>query len=341
MKRSIKSLISKRDIIIATLAFLALLAFFYFIFFTANYYEGAGPLKFTVNRGAALNEVIDSLYEKKIIPDKLNMKISAFIYGADKKIKAGRYEIPNGLSYLELVELLVKGSPEEAILTTFNEGITLQAMGRIVKNKLGLDSAAFVNISNDREFIRELGLNIPSLEGYLLPDSYYFFKDVKEKNIIVKLYKSMDAFWKDTLRQRALELGYTVHEILTLASIIQGECRKTSEMPKVAGVYYNRLNIGMKLEADPTIQFIVGGVKRVLYRHLEIDSPYNTYMYYGLPPGPINSPGKEAILAALYPEDHDYYYFVADGTGGHIFSKNFSEHNKAAAKYREWLQRQQ
>jgi UPF0755 protein len=137
---------------------------------------------------------------------------------------------------------------------------------------------------------------------------------------------------------RAKELGYTPHQVLTMASIIDGETNKTEEMPVIAGVYYNRLRIGMRLQADPTVQYLIpGGWKRLIYDDLNIDSPYNTYKFAGLPPGPINNPGKEAIRAALYPQKHKYIFFVADGNGGHKFAESYTQHLRLVNEYREWL----
>ena len=144
------------------------------------------------------------------------------------------------------------------------------------------------------------------------------------------------------LKNRAEKLGYSVHDIITLASIVEGETKKEEEMPVIAEVYYNRLKHGMKLEADPTIQYLIEGKwRRLLYEDLKTDSPYNTYLYSGLPPGPINNPGKSAILAAFYPDDNNYLYFVADGNGGHKFSSTYSEHLKNVRDYRRWLRAQE
>jgi UPF0755 protein len=129
-----------------------------------------------------------------------------------------------------------------------------------------------------------------------------------------------------------------MHELLTVASIVEGETNKVEEMPIIAGVYYNRLRIGMRLQADPTVQYLqINGWKRLKYRDLRTKNPYNTYLFTGLPPGPINNPRKEAILAALYPVKHQYFYFVADGQGGHKFSKTYTEHLRLVKEYRKWL----
>jgi len=154
-------------------------------------------------------------------------------------------------------------------------------------------------------------------------------------------YNAFNIFYVDSLKRRATELGYSTHEILTLASIIKGETNGVDEMKRISGVYHNRLKRGMKLQADPTVQYLLpDGWRRLLYEDLEIDSPYNTYKYAGLPPGPINNPGKNAILAALYPENNKYFYFVADGKGGHKFGKTHREHIRNVREYRRWIKSQ-
>ncbi len=205
-----------------------------------------------------------------------------------------------------------------------------------------MDSAAFVNKAFDSSFVDSLGINGKSMEGYLFPDSYDIYERSSPSEIIGIFYNGFKKFMTDSLRARADSMGFTVHDILTLASIVEGETNKTEEMPEIASVYLNRLNKGMKLEADPTIQYLQpNGWKRLLYKDLKINSPYNTYLNTGLPPGPINNPGREAILAVLYPADTDYLFFVASGQGGHNFSKTYSQHLRNAAKYRRWLKQQQ
>ena len=179
-----------------------------------------------------------------------------------------------------------------------------------------------------KEFADSLGLKQNSFEGYLFASDYRIFERSSPREVITLFYNSFKEFYNDSLIARTKELGFTIHEIITLASIIKGETHKEDEMSRISGVYHNRLRIGMKLQADPTIQYVLpGGWKRLTFKDLELDSPYNTYKYFGLPPGPINSPGKSAILAALYPEKNNYLYFVADGTGGHLFGKTLNEHN--------------
>jgi len=206
-----------------------------------------------------------------------------------------------------------------------------------------MDSAAVVKKAKDTSFIDSLGLNVHSLEGYLLPDKYDLYERSTPTEIIGIFYNNFKKFMTDSLRMRADSLGYSMHQILTLASIVEGETNKKEEMPLISSVYWNRLKIGMPLEADPTIQYLLqpDGWKRLLYKDLKVKSPYNTYVNTGLPPGPINNPGREAILASLYPADTGYLYFVADGKGGHRFAENYSQHLKNVNEYRKWLRQQQ
>jgi UPF0755 protein len=179
--------------------------------------------------------------------------------------------------------------------------------------------------------------NAPSLEGYLMPETYQFEWKTPEDQIIKHLAaNTLKIFEADTIQQRLLQLGISPLEIITLASIIEGEVVVDSERVYVSSLYHNRLRLGWPLQADPTIQYIVPGPpRRLLHHDLEIDSPYNTYKYPGLPPGPISNPGKKSILAALYPADTPYLYMVAIGDGRHQFSKTLKEHNYWHARYNE------
>lgn len=333
---------SENEIYLVAGFFGFVLGFLIITFFTPNYYSKSQPVEIHVEEGATLTQIIDSLYTKEVIPNKFNMKVAAFLYGAERKIKAGKYEIPNGLSYLELVELLVNGSPIPQKLVTIPEGIWQPKLAEILQRDLGIDSTEFMRLSYDKRFLRTLGINSNSLEGYLLPDTYYFFKDISAKNLIRKLVGETRNFFDEEKKKRAEELGLSINEVLTLASIIEAETSIQSELKTVSGVYHNRLKRGMLLQADPTVQYLIRDRRRpiVLLKDLEINSPYNTYKRVGLPPSPINNPGKQAIIAALYPEEHNYYYFVANGNGGHKFASTHSQHLQNVAEYRRWQRNQ-
>jgi peptidoglycan lytic transglycosylase G len=321
--------------------FIFVSSFLAFTFYGPNYNKTSSSINFVVPQGATFNSIIDSLYKKDIIPTKLNMKAAAFLFGIERDIKAGSYEIPDGISYISLLSLLNEGAPKEQQLVTIQEGIWQTDLAELISNEFGVEQKEFLNLCKNKKFIKSLGLNISNLEGYLLPNTYYFYKGSTSEEIIKKLSSEMNNIFKDAkVKSRMKELKMNKHQILTMASIIDGESNKVEEFNRISGVYHNRLIKRWKLQADPTVQYLARKkrkkVNRVYYKDLEIDSKYNTYMYYGLPPSPINNPGKDAIMAALYPEVHDLYFFVADGTGGHIFSKSSREHQNNVNRYRDW-----
>jgi len=338
MRSRFLKLFTRWDFLAIVGVFVVVLLVSYITFFTPNYYAAKSPVTFDITKGESFSSVVDRLYEQGIIPSKNNFKIAGFIYGAERKIRAARFHIPNRLSYLDLLDLFISGKCDYQRTLTIRPGQTIKWLAHRLQKYVYIDSTEFVNLAYNKSFADSLGLKQNSFEGYLLAEDYEIFERSSPREAIRIFYDAFLQFYNDTLKARSDRIGFTVHEILTLASIIKGETDKEDEMATISGVYHNRLRIGMKLQADPTIQYVIpGGWKRLTYKDLELDSPYNTYKYFGLPPGPINSPGKAAIFAALYPEKNDYLYFVADGTGGHRFGKTLAEHNKNVKKYREYI----
>ncbi len=333
--------LSKNELYFVITFFIFVVSLFVLTYYTPNYYSQKEPVVIDITKGETFNNVIEKLYEKKVIPGKRTFKFAAVILGAEKDIKAGRYEIPNGLNYIELLSLLVKGKPRKQIKVTIQEGIWQKDLAKLLNKKLGIDENEFLSLCKDKKFIKSLGLNVNNLEGYLLPETYFFYEGSSAREVIKKLSDAMQKIFSNPkVKNVMLSRNLTQHQILTMASIIDGESNKVSEFKRISGVYFNRLRKGWKLQADPTVQFVVRQrrkkVNKIYYKDLEIDSKYNTYKYYGLPPGPINNPGKEAIMAALYPEEHNYFYFVANGNGGHNFSKSGREHQQQVNRYRNW-----
>ncbi len=338
MKEFFKKTLRRWEILAVLGTFIFVFAISYHTFFSPNYYRLESPVTFDIKKGEDFSSVAKRLYERGIIPSETNFKIAGFVYGAEKKIRAARYQIPNGLSYLDLLDLFISGDCDFLRTLTINPGQTIKWLGHRLQKYVYIDSTDFVTIANSRKFADSIGLNQKSFEGYLFATNYEIYERSSPEEVIRKFYSAFKEFYVDSLKQRTKELGFTTHEIITLASIIKGETHKVDEMARISGVYHNRLRIGMKLQADPTIQYVIpGDWKRLTYKDLEMDSPYNTYKYFGLPPGPINSPGKNAIVAALYPEKHNYLYFVADGEGGHLFGKTLREHNNNVQKYRKLM----
>lgn len=337
-----KPLLSRNEYFLVIAFFCFVLGILLFTFYTPNYYKQNSPAEIDIRHGETLSSIIDTLYAKQIIPNKTNMKIIAFVYGAERKIRAGRYRIPNGLSYLKLVDLLTNGNTSSQILVTIPEGIWQTELAQILKKELGVDSSKVIELSKSKSFIRSLELNVDNLEGYLLPESYYFYPTDNAEVILRKLKTEMDKIFTPKILVRMKVLRMKKNELLTLASIVDGESNYVPEFKTIAGVYCNRLKRGMPLQADPTVQYLIRDKRknRVLYKDLQINSRYNTYKYLGLPPGPINNPGKDAIMSVLYPEQHNYLYFVANGNGRHVFSKTISEHEQNVIRYRAWRKNQ-
>lgn len=283
-----------------------------------------------IPRGATLNDIADTMRVNNIIEDKDLFIFWVKTLGYETKLKAGHFSVPFGLNEYQIVEYLLNAK-ESTISVTLLEGWELDQIADEIEKKLDISAKEILKKCTDSTYIRRLGLNVPNLEGYLLPNTYYFSKGESADRVISHLYmQTQEIFDSDQVRNVLKEKNMTEHQILTLASIVEGEALLDDERPLIASLYYNRLKKGMRLQADPTIQYIVEGPpRRLLNKHLEIDSPYNTYKYKGLPPGPINNPGKASIMAALYPADTNYLYMVAVGDGSHTFSTNLRDHNRA------------
>jgi UPF0755 protein len=332
------SLLTKKQFALVLSFFLTVLFIFYYTFFTPNNYTNTSPQIFEIKSGERLNTVIENLFSRGIIPSKTNMKIAAYLYGAEKKIRAARYKIPNGLNYLQLVELFLSGNADFLRKVKVYPGSTIKSVAATLRLEALIDSSAFVEIANTKSFLDSIGLMSNTAEGYLLPGEYFIYERSNPREVIKFIYNAFIKFLEDSIQYAQYNQKYTLHQIVTMASIVEGETKLVSEMPTIAGVYFNRLKIGMKLQADPTVQYLqANGWKRLTYDDLKIDNPFNTYKYFGLPPGPINNPSKNALRAAFYPEENKYLFFVANGKGGHNFANNYSQHLKYVQHYRKWL----
>ena len=287
-----------------------------------------------IEKGLALSQVADTLLFYHIIDNKNSFIYWAKILGYETRLKAGLFQIPENLNELQVLRYLIKAPPKE-IFVTLIEGWDNRQIANALAQKIGLNAQKFDSLCSDEAFIRRLGIDEPNLLGYLLPDTYAFLWGTSEEQAIRFLVgQTMALFKPDSVQAALKQLKMSVHDILTLASIVEGEAILDKERATIASVYYNRLNRGMRLQADPTIQFIVEGPpRRLLLKDLEIDSPYNTYKYKGLPPGPINNPGRLSILAALFPANTNYLYFVARGDGSHVFSRTAKEHARAKQQF--------
>ena len=282
-----------------------------------------------VMRGQNLRGVAAELKRVGLLRGSLSFLVLARMMELDRHIKAGQYSFPLGITVPALLRALAYGM-SGLNLVTIPEGLTLSEVSLLLSNHLGVPVAAFDSLARDRAFLDSLDVNSSSLEGYLAPDSYEFLPGTSpEVAFRTMAERQQTVLRKATSGRDSLPLGLTVHQILSLASIVESEAMKDDERPRIARVYMNRLERGMKLQADPTVSYGLGRSphSRVYLGQLRSNTPFNTYLYVGLPPGPICNPGRSSIEAVLQPTaDMNELYFVARGDGRHIFARTYAEH---------------
>ncbi len=284
---------------------------------------------FEIPRGSTVNDVAELLVKKSCIPNKLLFVAALRLSFNETKIKAGRYTLKGIKTLHQLIRMITSPQAYRFKVTTL-EGWTLEQIAAELGETMEIDEKIFLGLCRDHNFISSLGIEAPTLEGFLFPDTYIFLSTYTAEDVIEIMVNQFHYIYEKYVAHFARSRSLSRLEIVTLASIIQGESIYEDEMPTVSSVYHNRLKRKMKLQADPTIQYLLPQRKRKLYsKDLQIDSPYNTYLYRGLPPGPIDNPGKAALIAAANPAETDFLYFVANGQGRHIFSRTNQEHINA------------
>ena len=261
--------------------------------------------------------------------------------GLETNFKPGRYLFTPDKSNKDLVRMLQKGWEQPMILTLGGNIRSLEKLSGILGRKLACDSASFAQYFAREEVWKENGFDKGTFMAMFLPNTYEVYWTITPQKFVERMKKEYGKFWNSERKAKAKEIGLSEIEVSILASIVCEETNYVPEMPAVAGVYINRLKRGMKLDADPTVKFALGDptVKRILFRHLKVDSPYNTYLYAGLPPGPITIPGIKGIDAVLNYQNHNYLYFCANSNmdGTHKFARTLSEHNVNARAYQAAL----
>ena len=290
---------------------------------------------FIIPPGASLGKVIQILSEDGCFKEGKAFKWLMRMTRNDREVRPGKYKLTNVKNLGDLMRLITSDSVELTSVTIL-EGWTIEDVSRKMGKIIKIDTSKFKELCHDKRFIKSLGIEASSLEGYLYPDTYSFSSNrilfnITEEEVISVLVDEFKRKYKKNIGRHSLSMD----EIVTLASIIQGECIFVDEMKTVSSVYNNRIEKGWLLQADPTIQYLKPGKNKRLYNkdYKRFDSPYNTYLYKGLPPGAINNPGIGAIIAAAYPSSTEYMFFVARGDGRHYFSKTEREHNNAKNKY--------
>jgi UPF0755 protein len=330
---SLKKIILLIVLFFGMLILIAGAAFCYVLYFPLSPPKNASEVDVIVRWGASFGRVADDLSEKGVIRDINQFKFTAELYDKTQKLRVGKFALKQGMSHYAALEALING-PQSYISLTLPDGYNSRRFAQIIERHLEIDSIKIVNLVADSAFISDLGIEARSLEGFLYPETYRFTFGIGAKQVLRTCVKQFQKMAPDSLWTAAKAKGWSVGDVLVMASIIEGEAMMDAEMPIISSVYHNRLKIGMRLQADPTIQFIIAdGPRRLLHRDLRIDSPYNTYMYKGLPPGPINNPGIKSIRAAIYPAETKYIYFVANGDGTHSFSVSYKAHLRAKSKF--------
>lgn len=290
---------------------------------------------------SSFEAVVDSLESSDVIRSSISFKLFATASGWYQQVKPGLYRFSSGVSNVDILGRLRRGQ-QDALRVTIPPGIRPGVLAAIVSNHLQTDSTAMRQALRDSALAAELDTDTLHLFGYMLPETYQFYWLSSSDQVVRRIKKTLDDAFTPEMIAQSDSLGLSKDEVIRLASIVEWEAHRADEKRTIAGVYINRLEDGMPLQADPTVQYAVmqnndGKKRRLLFEDYEISHPYNTYQYVGLPPGPVTNPSLSTIKAVLEAEDHEYRFFVADGSGGHVFSRTFSEHRRAAAEYRRLM----
>ena len=301
------------------------------------------PVTLTVPAGAGTAAIGGLLADEGVVPNPMAFRIRASLAGADGKLRAGTYEFETGTSYGDAISALLKGPPQRFVEFTIPEGFVIEQIAERIESELGIRQEETLSLAKEgaSEFADEhpylSDAHEGSLEGYLFPKTYRVPADATARQVLDMMLDQFDAEFATVDTATVTADGFSIHEIVTMASIIEREAKLAPERPVVASVIRNRLDLGMRLEIDATIEYVLPGNRfRLTYKDLEIDSPYNTYRNEGLPPGPISSPGLASLVAAASPANTDYLYYVLTGKdGSHTFATNKRDFLKAKERSKE------
>ncbi|MGI6074700.1 MAG: endolytic transglycosylase MltG [Fermentimonas sp.] len=286
------------------------------------------------------DDVVEQLKAVGAMPNETIFNIIAKRMKYPERVKTGRYAIDDGMTMPEIIRNLRSGN-QSPVKLTFNNIRTMESLAGRLSKQLMMDSLSLLTQLNDTALMAKYGFNEQTFCSMFIPNTYEVYWDTPIENLLDRMKKEYDTFWNDNRLAKAKSIGLTPVEVSTLASIVEEEATFEDEYPIVARLYLNRINRGMRLEADPTVKFAVGDptLRRILFKHLEVESPYNTYKIDGLPPGPIRIPGPQSIDATLSPATHNYLFMCAkaDLSGRHNFSTTHAEHARNAAAYQRAL----
>ncbi len=287
---------------------------------------------------ASMDDVLAQMKENNILNDLGSFEALAEGSNLSSNIHPGKYIIKQGMNNHDIIHLLKSGK-QEVVRIVVNKLRTKNHIAKHLAKKVATDSATFIQLFADSNFLKPYGINTNEVQSIILPLTYDVYYNTEPKEIFDKMFKAYKRFWNDERKAKAKKLKLSLTEVITIASIVDEETNKKDEMANVASVYLNRIRKGMKLQADPTARFAYGdfSIKRVLNKHIRYDSPWNTYKVEGIPPGPICTPKPESIDAVLENKQTDYIFFCAkeDFSGYHNFAKNGAEHEANAQKFRK------
>lgn len=317
---------------IAAIVIMALYAAFYS--YAGNPVDSEGrEVEIAIARGSSFSAVVDLLDDAGLVGRRQYFLLLSYVKGAPKQIRAGEYELNSSMTPEGILDRLMEGRVK-GYRVSIPEGFTVRQIAARLAARGIVDEDRFRTLARDKTFLSSLEIPGASAEGYLFPDTYVFSRSMDEERVITFMVDQFRSRITPEMKEQAKKLGLTMDEIVTLASIVEKEGGKKDEKPLVAAVFYNRLKRKMRLQSDPTVIYGIedfdGNLKK---RHLEEETPYNTYQIAGLPPGPICNPGMDAIMAALHPAPVNYLYFVSKNDGSHHFSSNLKNHNKAVITY--------
>jgi UPF0755 protein len=341
-----RKLRKKYAILLATLIFLVVAGLIvagiaYKIIFAPNVHLAEREsLHIYIPAGSSYADVLELLERENIVKNINSFDRLAHRKNYPNRVMSGRYLIHSGMSNNELIDLLRSGEQDPVRLTFTNIRTEEDLAGNIAR-QLETDSAAILHYIRNTEVIRESGLSTPNIKLLFIPNTYEVYWNITAERLVARMQREFDVFWNDTRRERARQIRLSPEEVGILASIVQSETNKVDEMPRIAGVYINRISRNMPLQACPTVIYAIGdfSITRLLNEQLDFDSPYNTYLNLGLPPGPINLPEPVAIDAVLNYESHNYLFFSAnpDFSGYHVFARTHQEHMRNARIYQQQL----
>lgn len=301
--------------------------------------EGAPTERVTIPAGASFSAITDTLVRRGILDSPRWFRLAARAGQGDRRIKSGTYDLPRGASAWWILRTLQTG---RSVLTriTVPEGFTIAELAALAESELGVPADSVRAAARDTSLLRQFGVDAPSFEGFLRPETYFVPLTVTGRALVRQMAEAFQSAWNPEWDRRAEALGLSRTGFVTLASIVEGEARVADERPVIAAVYLNRLRIGMPLQADPTVQYAIqlrtGARKpRLLLRDYDLDSPYNTYQIAGLPPGPVGLPGQAALEAVAHPANVPWLFFVASDSGRHEFSRTYAEHLRAIRRIRQ------